>query len=258
MNPTPRIEATSLAIRIGARIVCNDFSFAIHAGQCWAVLGCNGSGKTTLLHTLAGLRSPQTGIVRVNGDPINSLSARARARRIGVLLQDYDDAHTSTVLDTAMMGRYPHLRAWEFETASDIANAHDILRTLEIDALEPRLLTTLSGGERRRARIATILLQAPGLYLLDEPTNHLDVHHQIHVLDLLHHRLRDDSAAALMAIHDVNLAARVCDHAILLMGGGRVTAGRFDEVVTAENLSSLYGHDMRLIKTNSTHIFVPN
>jgi iron complex transport system ATP-binding protein len=257
MTPGARLETSSLAVTIGGRRVCDALAISVLPQECWAVLGRNGSGKTTLLHTLAGLRAAAGGTVRANGVVVSELSTRARARQIGVLLQDYDDVYSSTVLETALMGRHPYLRPWESESPEDHARARAAVNQLGLAGMEERVLTTLSGGERRRARIATVLVQQPGVYLLDEPTNHLDVHHQIQVLERLRDTLRIDGASALMAIHDVNLAARVCTHAVLLMGEGRAAAGGFDEIVTPERLSEMYGHDIQRVRTGSRNLFFP-
>jgi iron complex transport system ATP-binding protein len=257
MTPAARLETASLAVAIGGKRVCDALTITVQPRECWAILGSNGSGKTTLLHTLAGLRPAAGGLVRVNGVAIGDLPGRARARQIGVLLQDYDDVYSTTVLDTALMGRHPYLRPWEFETPMDMQVAHDALRELGLAGMEDRPLNTLSGGERRRARIATVVVQNPNVYLLDEPSNHLDVHHQIHVLELLRATLARHGASVLMAIHDVNLAARISTHAILLLGAGRVAAGRFDEVVSPENLSEMYAHDIQRIRTGSRNLYYP-
>lgn len=258
MTDAARLDLASLGVSIGTRSICDDLTMSVQRGECWAVLGCNGGGKTTLLHTLAGLHAATAGSVQIDGDKLVALSNRERAKRIGVLLQDYDDIYSSTVLDVAIMGCHPHLRAWEFETATDIDNARGVLRALGLSGLENRLLSTLSGGERRRAHIATVLVQNPGVYLLDEPTNHLDIRHQMQVLEIFRRLLRESGASMMMAIHDVNLACRLCSHAILLLGGGKALTGQFNDIVTAENLSLMYGHEIRHIGTNYGNIFVPH
>ncbi|MCK7500092.1 MAG: ABC transporter ATP-binding protein [Comamonadaceae bacterium] len=121
------------------------------------------------------------------------------------------DAFPLTVLEAALVGRYPHTPGWGWESAADLRLARQALRRADLDGIEQRDCATLSGGERRRLALAALLTQQPELYLLDEPTHHLDPHHQITLLDLLAAECRDGKAA-LMTLHDPNLAARYCSH----------------------------------------------
>jgi iron complex transport system ATP-binding protein len=115
----------------------------------------------------------------------------------------------------------------------------------------------LSGGERQRAALATLLVQQPRLYLLDEPLAHLDLNHQIAMLELISRRVRDENAALVMVLHDVNLAAQYSDQALLLYGAGEYEIGPSAKVLAAERLSRLYGHPLRVIKEGDRSWFVP-
>jgi iron complex transport system ATP-binding protein len=253
MNP-PLLESHNLGVRIGEIQICRDANFEFRAGECWGILGINGAGKTTLLHTLAGLRSPDQGLIYLNGNPLPHMSRRRIARQLGLMLQDTPDPFPATVLDTALIGRHPHLSRWQWESALDIERAQAALEQVHLQGFEPRQVNTLSGGERRRLALATLLVQAPAMLLLDEPTNHLDLHHQHQLLTLLRDRVHN-GASIVMVLHDINHVVRYCDHVILLSGDGEIIQGLQSEILNAEVLSRLYRHPVMEIELQQQRFF---
>lgn len=251
------LQAHSLTVAIGGRTLCRTLDLTLAPGEVWGLLGGNGAGKTTLLHTLAGLRSADSGTVTLGSEPLAGLSRRRCAQQLGVLLQDETSAFPATVLETVLQGRHPHLGPWQWETDEDRALARAALEQVELSDLAGRRLDQLSGGERQRLRIATLLVQAPRVWLLDEPTNHLDLHHQVSMLALLSTRARDGGGALLMSLHDLNLAARFCDRLILLHPDGEPEQGASDALLTPDRLSRLYGHPIRRLETEAGAVFVP-
>ena len=256
MSQKALLRVTGLTVRIAALTVCRNLEFSVMPGQCWAILGRNGAGKTTLLHTLAGLRPAAAGMIELAGRPLEQWSSRDIARRRAVLPQDDSDAFAATVLETALVGRHPHLSRWQWEGAEDLAIARAALAAMDIGSAEARDVRTLSGGERRRVASAGLLTQQPELMFLDEPSSHLDLAHQLALLDRLAGLARGENKAALMVLHDVNLAARCCDHALLL-DGGVAQAGSAQELLTSERLSRLYGVALRAIDTERGPVFAP-
>jgi len=244
-------------VTVGGLTVCRELELSLQPGQCWGLLGPNGAGKTTLLHTLAGLRPPQAGEIRLAGTPLKALSRRRRAQLLGLLPQDSKDPLPATVLETALIGRHPHLHAWQWESAADLETVRAILAAVELAGLEQRPVDTLSGGERRRLAIATLLAQAPQVYLLDEPANHLDLRHQISLLELLRDRALAAGGALMMSLHDLNLAARFCDHLLLLFGDGDSLAAPAAEALTPANLQRLYRHPVLVIEADGRQVFIP-
>jgi iron complex transport system ATP-binding protein len=220
-------------------------SFAVHSGECWALLGPNGAGKTTLLSALAGLRKTQSGRILVRNESLDGRPSRELARYRAFLPQHTYDEFGGTVLETALTGRHPHLGRWHWESEEDerIACAALDAMGLTPEVAPSRDVTTLSGGERQRLALAAMLAQAPQLMLLDEPLAHLDVRHQMRVLDVLRRMVRDENKTVVVVLHEVNLAVRLCDHA-LLMRDGEVRCGPRDTMLTAANQEWLYQQPM--------------
>jgi len=258
MTP-PLLRASGLSVQIGGKSVCRQLDVSIDAGQRWGLLGVNGVGKTTLLHTLAGLRAPGQGDIRLGETLLSELPRRAIAQKIGVLLQADDDAFPGTVMETVLSGRHPWLGQWQWEGEQDRTLALAALNDVGLDGFGQRQVNTLSGGERRRLALATLFTQDPQLFLLDEPTNHLDPHHQISLLGLLEQQVADtdNGRASLMILHDINLATRFCDHLMLLFGEGEVLHGPAEDILNIETLTRLYGHPVIAVEGPHGPIFLP-
>jgi len=251
------LSATAAEIRIGEKLICQDLDFDLLQGQRWGVIGGNGIGKTTLLKYLAGLLPITPGEVRVHGKALTDWNRRALARELGVLFQDSQDTFPSTVMETALIGRHPYLPFWAFEGAADYAIAGTALRDVALAGMEARPINTLSGGERRRLALATLIVQNPRIWLLDEPTNHLDLHHQISMLELITTKIESVQGALMMVLHDVNLVSRFCTHVMLMIDPQTINCGPVDEVVTSENLELLYRHPIRRVQADGVSYFFP-
>lgn len=194
--PAPLLQVSRLTVSIGQRIFYRDLDLSLHAGERLAILGRNGAGKSTLLSVLAGLRVSQRGEVRLKGaSATSSLVHRQSALIRGWLPQSRGDAFASTVLETALVGRHPHLDRWGWESAKDAQIVRQALTAVDLAEFEQRDIQTLSGGERQRLAIATLLAQQPELFLLDEPVAYLDLKHQIAMLELFAGAARECGAA---------------------------------------------------------------
>ena len=229
--------------------------FEARGGEFIAVLGRNGVGKTLTLHTLAGLRPPSAGRVELDGREIGSWGGRERAQRLALLPQLTEDPFPSTVLETALIGRHPHLPFWQWEDAADVDCARAALAAVGLDALLPRAVDSLSGGERRRLDIATLLAQDAPVCLLDEPSNHLDPRHRNDMLALFRARA-DAGGTVVAALHDATLAARAVDKALLLFGDGRWRFGDAETILSGTNLSELYEVPVGEIAWRGQRVFV--
>lgn len=253
----PLLEARALTVGIADKVFCHDLDLTLHAGERLAILGRNGAGKSTLLAVLAGLRAPQAGEIRIGGTSYATLGARKSALIRGWLPQVRGDAFASTVLETALVGRHPHLARWGWETDRDAKIVRAALAAVDLAAFEQRDIQTLSGGERQRLAIATLLAQAPRLFLLDEPIAHLDLKHQIAMLELFAGAARDCGAAVAMVLHEPALAWRFCDRALLVHGDGHCESGPTRDVLTEERLSALYQYPLRVLASEGSVSFIP-
>lgn len=257
MSKTDTFLFSCRNIRVGVTgcMLVDGLGFDAGRGELLAVLGQNGSGKSLTMHTLAGLRSASRGEVLLEGRSIAASRRQDIARQLALLPQHIDDIFPATVLDTAMIGRHPHIGRFQWESAEDLAIGHAALAAVDLENLARRDVLTLSGGERRRLAIAQVLTQQPDVYLLDEPTNHLDPQHQLDALRLFREKA-DQGAAVIASLHDVNLAVRYADRCLLLYGDGRWDIGPTSEVLDEQRLTELYSTAMESVTWRTTRLFV--
>jgi iron complex transport system ATP-binding protein len=223
--------------------VLNEISLKVHRGAIVGLLGPNGSGKTTLLRLLAGTLTPAAGFIQIDNVPLSTLSRRELARRIAVVPQETQTTFDFSVLEIVLMGRYPHLAAFELEGARDVAIAREALAATGTSALEARRFATLSGGEKQRVVIASALAQASDALLLDEPTASLDLGFQIDIAALLARLNHERGTTMVVSTHDLNLVATLCTEVVLLKDGRVLAQGATESVLTTENVRALYGVD---------------
>jgi iron complex transport system ATP-binding protein len=255
LNPSPgSLEARNLSVSAGERRLVTDLALHFAPGEFIAILGRNGCGKSLTLHTLAGLRPALAGDVALEGQPLARLSRRHIARRLGLLTQDLEEGFASTVMESLLIGRHPHLSLLEREGPEDRRLALLALTRVGLLGFEERSLATLSGGEQRRCAMAALLTQDPQFFLLDEPSNHLDPQQQLAVLGLFKEQAhRGRTVVAIL--HDPTLAARFADSVLLLYGDGSWLAGPAAEVLNAQSLSQLYQTPLTEVAVGSRRVF---
>ena len=250
------LTTCKLQVSIAGHQVCRELDFHLAAGASLAILGRNGAGKTTLLAALGGLRAPDHGEIVLHGELLETYAPRALARLRGYVPQQQHDAFPASVLETALVGRHPHLGRWEWESTQDRAQALAALERVGLEGMATREVQSLSGGERQRLALAALIVQEPRLMLLDEPLTHLDMNHAIAMLELLGEQTRK-GGSMIAVLHDPNLARRYFDHALLLFGDGSWVYGESDEVIDAESLQRLYGHPLRALDNAGAPWFIP-
>jgi iron complex transport system ATP-binding protein len=251
------LQVADVSFAYAAAPVLRHVSFTAPAGRIVGLLGPNGSGKTTLLRVIAGTLTPSAGSVRIDDADVRALSRREIARRVAVVPQETHSAFDFTALDIVLMGRYPHLRAFELEGASDLAIARDALDATGTLALEHRRFTTLSGGEKQRVVIAGALAQASHALLLDEPTASLDLGYQLAIAQLLTRLNRERGTTMVVSTHDLNLAASLCSELVLIRDGRIVAHGPTDAALTAANVRAVYDVDAEVgYNTRAGHVTV--
>jgi iron complex transport system ATP-binding protein len=255
MSAKSAFACCGLTVTVPGRTLVEDLQLSVDGGDFLAVLGQNGAGKSLTLLTLAGLREFDQGEILLLGESLETRSRQDIARGLALLPQYTEDVFPTTVLDTALIGRHPHIGRLQWESLEDRNIAQHALQKMDLASMQDRDVATLSGGERRRLAIAQTLTQTPAVYLLDEPTNHLDPQHQLDVLSVF--REQAESGAAIIAsLHDVNLAARYADKCLLLFGDGRWELGPTDSVLCEERLTELYATPMEAIQWHETRLFV--
>lgn len=250
------LETQGLGVRAGRRHLCAGLTWTVARGEVWAVLGPNGAGKTSLLHAVAGLLPPEAGRVFLEGRPLDRMRGGELARRRAILLQDSHDPFPATVHEQVLTGRHPHLGRWQSPSPRDHALADAALAELGLAGMGERWIHTLSGGERRRASLAAVLVQGCPLLLLDEPLGHLDWGHQVPVLNAVRKRA-EQGHAAVMVLHDPNLALRHADHALLLFGDGRHQVGPCAELMRPDVLRDLYRRPVGLAGGDGAPVYLP-
>lgn len=234
------LRTEGLAVGHGGRPVVSGLTVEVEAGSFWAVLGPNGSGKSTLLRTVLRLLRPVAGEVHLFGTPLARWERRSLARRVAWVPQAFEGDPGFTGMELVLMGRAPHLGAWGLPGVHDEAVARRALEALEVPHLAGRIVSTLSGGERRLLLTARALTQEPELLLLDEPTAFLDLHHQVSLLERVRSRVKQ-GLAAVAVLHDPNLAAAFADQVLLLRDGRVLGQGPASALLDAERLGALYG-----------------
>ena len=257
------LQAHGIAVQRGERQILSDIDLSLPAGQVIGVLGANGAGKSTLLAALAGELSPSTGRITLNGRPLSAWPAAELARCRAVLPQSPSLQFDLPVATVIGMGAYPHARhtrtgapRTDSRDTAQAAIAEDqrilqrVLALADVQDLYERRYRRLSGGEQQRVHLARVLYQLLlarqghdeyRVLMLDEPTASLDPRHQLHLLSAVHTLAHEENVAALVILHDLNLAAGCCDR-LLLLGQGRVAAcGTPAQVLTPDTLRQVYG-----------------
>ncbi|MFV2213406.1 ABC transporter ATP-binding protein [Actinomadura sp. LOL_016] len=230
------LRADAVSVVIGGRTLVDRVSLTAAPGRVVGLVGPNGAGKSTLLRTFYRALRPTSGRVLLDGDDVRRMPGRHLARRLAAVLQETTADFGLTAYDVVAMGRTPHKRAFQGDDDTDREVIFGALAELEAADLADAPFDRLSGGEKQRVLIARALAQRTGTLVLDEPTNHLDLRHQIDALRLV----RRLGVTAVIALHDLNLAAAHCDHVHVLDAGRTVAAGPPAEVLTPRLLADVY------------------
>lgn len=240
-NGTPALKAIGLEIK---------------SGEILALVGPNGSGKTTLLKMISGVLTPDDGAVYLDMQSLVELHPRQIAQRLAALEQEHHVGFDFTVREVVAWGRIPHrsrLSRWQDQDEQAVQKA---LAATGTTSFADRLIDSLSGGERQRIFIAMALAQQPKILLLDEPTAHLDLKYQVEILELVQ-RLSQRGLTVIIALHDLNLAARYADRIALIAQGKLVADGSPQTVLTESNIRSIWGIAVNIIRDGLGCVIVP-
>ena len=239
--PAAAFTTRGLSFAVDNRVLLQPVDLSFRAGQISGLVGHNGSGKSTLLKMLARQMKPTAGSILFGDQSIDSMPARAFARAIAYLPQDTAVGSGMTVRELVACGRYPWHGALGRFTDTDRDKVDEAMRLTHVDSFSHRMVDSLSGGERQRVWIAMLVAQDSRCLLLDEPTSALDIAHQIEVLSLIRELSHSKGLSVVIVLHDINMAARFCDHIHALKAGRMIAAGEPAQLMNAETLNDIYG-----------------
>jgi iron complex transport system ATP-binding protein len=241
------LKIEGLSVSYALRRVLQSVSLDVQSGQVLALIGPNGAGKSTLVRSISGVIPVQSGKVSVAGADILSLPAMQRARFLAVVPQAVSLPPAFTVWETVLLGRTPYLNFLGQISEKDEKIARLALERVDALELAERRVGELSGGEQQRVLLARALAQSTPILLLDEPTVHLDLQHQVSLMDTVCSLAHTDHLAVLVALHDLNLAARYADRVALLVAGEVKALGNPRQVLTPELISAAYHLPVRVV-----------
>jgi iron complex transport system ATP-binding protein len=229
-------------------VVLRDLDLHIPQNAITAVLGPNGSGKTTLLRIMIGLLRPTQGELLILGRAIDRYCPAQIKRLVGLVPQNESLPFDLTLLEYVLLGRAPFLHLLQRPGDDDTAIAIEAIRTVGLEKMMPRIVATLSSGERQLAAICRILTQTPAILLLDEPTSHLDLGNSRRILRLLK-TIAQTGSSVVFTTHDPNAASAVANHVVMVGKSGLVAAGDPDHTLTDATLSATYGQAVEVVHT---------
>ena len=235
------LRAADLRARLGGAPVLNGVNLRVEEGEKVALLGPNGSGKTTLLRVLAGIAPPTSGCATLRGRDLREIPDGRRAQMLAFLAQEEHTDLPFTARDVLLLARGVGLSDWRPYRRADHEAVEALAQQWELTGLLDRTLQDMSGGERKRVLLARTFAQGAPVVILDEPTNHLDLRHQHEVAA----RVVDSGRTALMALHDLDVAAAYCERVVLMSRGRVVADGAPAEVLTARAVEEVYGVSAR-------------
>ncbi|MFH1909282.1 MAG: heme ABC transporter ATP-binding protein [Chloroflexota bacterium] len=234
------LKIEGLSVSYGTRRVLHDVSLEVCSGEVLALIGPNGAGKSTLVRAVSGVIPLLGGKIRTNGDDLAAIPPMQRARYLAVVPQAVSLPPAFTVWETVLMGRTPYLNFLGQASASDEERVQHALERVAALDLAERRVGELSGGEQQRVLLARALAQSTPILLLDEPTAHLDLQYQVNLMETVRQLAHCDGLAVLIALHDLNLAARYADRVALLVGGEIKAVGTPRQVLTPDLISAAY------------------
>lgn len=249
-----KIAVKNLVFGYNSRRILDGVNINVKDSEVMSLVGPNGSGKTTLLKCMVRILKPQ-GSILMDGQDIERMSRQEVARKVGYVPQSSSTPLATTVFDTVLMGRRPHI-GWRVQD-KDLDIVAEVLERLHLEELAMRDFSQLSGGQKQKVLIARALAQEPSVLLLDEPTSNLDMLHQLEVMETISSLVKEKGISAIMAIHDLNLASRFSDKLVMLKGGKVYAAGAPKALLNEININQVYGIEAMIMNAMDRPYVVP-
>lgn len=250
-----RIE--NLSLSYGEKHVVQNLNLRVKKGQVVSIIGPNASGKSTILKSIAGIIKPASGKIFIEEKDISKMDSKRLAQKVSILLQQNRTPDDISVEELVYFGRYPRKKWFEGFESSDKKIIEEVMRLTNTLSLRDKTLEKLSGGERQRAWIAMALAQEPDILLFDEPTTYLDLAHQIEFLELVNRLNRETGVTAVLVLHDLNQAARYGNYLFAMKDGQLFAQGSPQEVLTPENILSIYKIEADIINRPDRLVVIP-
>jgi len=250
-----RLKVKNVEFSYASVPILKDICIELAASEMLGVVGPNGAGKSTLLRCIDRILKPQRGSILLDEREIKKMNMLELAKKLGYIPQSTSQVFPATVFDTVLLGRRPHV-GWR-SGEKDRKKVLKALQMLKIEKFAMRDINELSGGQQQKVFIARALTQEQDVLLFDEPTSNLDIKHQLEVMDIIKSIVREKGIAAIMAIHDLNLASRYADRIIMMNGGTIFDAGDAVSVLTPENIKRVYGVEAEVNNNHGRPYIVP-
>jgi iron complex transport system ATP-binding protein len=241
------LNIKNLFVSYNKREILHDVSFDVKNGEVLALIGPNGAGKSTLIRAISGVIESR-GEIQTDGKNFNAMDSMQRARYVAVVPQAISLPPAFSVWETVLMGRTPYLGFLGNASKHDEELVRDSLRRVNALNFSERRVGELSGGEQQRILLARALCQSTPILLLDEPTSHLDLQYQVSLLELVRDLAKENNLAVLVAMHDLNLAARYADRVALMVAGKMMAIGTPKEVLQPELIAHAYCLPVQVVK----------
>lgn len=250
------LVAENASVRLGERVVLQDFSVTVSPGELVAIAGANGAGKSTALKLMAGLLPPLSGSVALDGRRIETLPRHELGRNIAYLPQDRIVHWGLAAERLVALGRLPHKKFSSALSAADNAAVTAAMARTDVTRLRARPISQLSGGERARVLLARALAQDARYLIADEPTSGLDPAHTLTLFEELK-RLTHDGKAVITALHDIALAARFATRILLFKDGRCIADGPPAESLSRNHLAEAFNIDANVSQVEGIPVFLP-
>ena len=243
-----KLETKGITYSIDGKIIIDGIDISVKEGELVGIVGPNGCGKSTLLKNIYKVFTPDSGAAFIDGEDLSKLSNRKTAKKMSVMQQENIVDFDMTVYDMVMLGRFAHQKLFSGSTEEDRTIVNEYIKEVGLSGYENRHFLSLSGGEKQRTLLARALSQKASLILLDEPTNHLDIGYQYQIMNIL----KRQNLTILCCVHDLNIAAAYCDRIILMKNKKIFDVGSPKEMLTRENIRTLFDIDTMIIENEKT------